>query len=286
MTATSEMASSVTPRVLRKRRAGVGQGAGLPATLVVCVIAALSMFPFAFLLIRSLAAHKDLAIGGLWLVIFDRMPVLRYSMNSAIVSLGATAIVLVVSSMAGFSFAKLGFRFSGLCYVLMIAAISVPLATVILPNYLNFAKLGGVGTYWGPILMYAALATPFSVVLMTSFFQALPDELMESAVVDGASYWQIYTLIMMRMAGSALVTVGVLCFLGTWNDLLIGLLMLPDPDMRTISVGVATLKGVRATAMDNDIILTGSLMSTIPPIIAFILFQRHIVTGITAGITK
>ena len=276
----------MTTRILRKRTTGIGQGAGWPTTLVVFAIAAVSMFPFAFLLIRSLAVHRDMGVGGLWLVIFDRMPVLLYSMNSAIVSLGATVIVLVTSSMAGFAFAKLGFRFSGLAYTLIIAAISVPLASTILPNYLNIAKLGGIGTYWGPILMYAALATPFSVVLMTSFFRALPDELMESAVVDGASYWQIYVLIMVRMAGPALVTVGVLCFLGSWNDLLIGLLLLPDPSMRTISVGVATLQGVRATAMDNDIILTGSLMSAIPPIIAFILFQRHIVTGITSGITK
>ncbi len=272
--------------VIRKRPTGVGQGAGITATLVVLLVAAMSLFPFAFLLIRSLAPQGDLGFGGLWLVIFDRMPVLLYSMNSAIVSIGATVIVLAVSSMAGFSFAKLDFPFAGLTYTLIIAAISIPLATVILPNYLNFARMGGVGTYWGPILIYAALATPFSVVLMTSFFRALPDELMESAVVDGASYWQIYTLIMMRMAGPALVTVGVLCFLGTWNDLLVGLLMLPDPQMRTISVGVATLQGVRATALDNQIILTGSLFSAIPPIVAFVLFQRYIVTGITAGITK
>lgn len=274
----------MTTRVLR--RAGVGTRVAWPVTLTVVGVALVSMFPFAFLLVRSLAAHGDMGMGGLWLVIFDRMPVLRYSLNSGIVSLGATLIVLVVSSMAGFAFAKLAFPFSGLVYTLIIAAISVPLATTILPNYLNMAKLGGIGTWWGPILLYAALATPFSVVLMTSFYRALPDELVESAVVDGASYWQIYRLIMLKMSGPALVTVGVLCFLGTWNDLLIGLLLLPDTQMRTISVGVATLQGVRATAMDNDIILTGSLISAVPPIVAFILFQRHIVTGITAGITR
>ena len=276
----------MTTRMMHQGRRNIGNRAGWPTTLVVVAVAALSMFPFAFLLVRSLAPHDNVGIGGLWLMIFDRMPVLLYSLNSGIVSLGATVIVLIVSSMAGFAFAKLGFRFSGLTYTLIIAAISVPLATTILPNYLNMAKLGGIGTFWGPIIMYAALATPFSVVLMTSFYRALPEELMESAVVDGASYWQIYTLIMLRMSGPALVTVGVLCFLGSWNDLLIGLLLLPDPDMRTISVGVATLQGVRATALDKDIILTGSLMSAIPPIVAFILFQRHIVTGITSGITK
>ena len=258
----------------------------LAALAALAVVAAMSLFPFGFLLIRSLAVHRDMGVGGLWLVIFDRMPVLRYTLNSAIVSVGATAIVLVVSSMAGFAFAKLRFPFSGLVYAGVGAAIAVPLATVILPNYLNAAKLGGIGTFWAPMLIYAALATPLSVMLMTSFFRALPDELVESAVVDGASYWQIYHMIMLRMAGPALVTVGVLCFLGAWNDLLIGLLLLPDPAMRTISVGVATLQGVRANALDNDIILTGSLISAIPPIVAFVLFQRHIVTGITSGITK
>ena len=177
----------MTARIMRKPNGNIGHRAGWSTTLVVLAIAAFSLFPFAFLLIRSLAAHGEMGVGGLWLVIFDRMPVLLYSLNSGIVSLGAAVIVLVVSSMAGFAFAKLGFPFSGLMYTLIVAAISVPLATTILPNYLNMAKLGGIGTFWGPIVMYAALATPFSVVLMTSFFRALPDELMESAVVDGAS---------------------------------------------------------------------------------------------------
>jgi len=282
MTALGRNVRSRAPR--RPRFSAGGSGGGV--TMAVVAIALLSLSPFLLLLVRSFASHGDIGPGGLWLEIFDRMPVGRYMMNSAIVSLGATGIVLLVSSMAGFSFAKLGFPLSGPVFFVLVAAISVPQAATILPNYLNMSKLGGIGTYWAPIVMYAALATPFSVVLMTSFFRSLPDELMESAVVDGASYWQIYRLIMMRMAGPALVTVGVLCFLGSWNDLLIGLLLLPDPQMRTISVGVATLQGVRSTPLDNDIILTGSLLSAIPPVLAFILFQRHIVTGITSGMTR
>ncbi len=286
----NEIGGTLPSRPIRRSRTVRGprlSGQASPwTTLIVAAVALMSLLPFLFLVVRSLAVHGDRGVGGLWLEIFARMPVGLYMMNSAIVSLGATLIVLVVSSMAGFSFAKLTFPLAGPVLFLMIAAISVPQATIILPNYLNLAKMGGVGAYWSPILMYAALSTPFSVVLMTSYFRSLPDELMESAVVDGANPWQIYWLILMRMAGPALVTVGVLCFLSTWNDLLIGLLLLPDPAMRTISVGIATLQGVRATPLDNDIILTGSLLSAIPPIIVFILFQRQIVTGITSGITK
>jgi multiple sugar transport system permease protein/raffinose/stachyose/melibiose transport system permease protein len=119
---------------------------------------------------------------------------------------------------------------------------------------------------------------------MTNFFRGIPDDLVESAVVDGATYWQVFTLIMARLALPALMTVGVLCFLGTWNDLLVGLLFLPDPETRTISVGVAALQGVRETNI--EMILTGSLLSAIPPIVAFLLFEKYLVAGITAGIGK
>jgi len=112
----------------------------------------------------------------------------------------------------------------------------------------------------------------------------LPDELVESAVIDGASYRQVFLRIMAPLAAPAVTTVAVLCFLGSWNDLLIALLWLPDPGQRTISVGVATLQGVRANSI--DLILTGSLLSAIPPILAFILFQRYLVSGIVSGMGK
>jgi ABC-type glycerol-3-phosphate transport system permease component len=89
---------------------------------------------------------------------------------------------------------------------------------------------------------------------------------------------------MLPLAAPALTTVGVLCFLGSWNDLLVALLFLPDTGTRTISVGVATLQGVRANSL--DLVLTGSLFSALPPIVAFIIFQRYLVSGIVSGIGK
>jgi len=106
----------------------------------------------------------------------------------------------------------------------------------------------------------------------------------EGAIIDGASYWQVFIWIMAPLAAPALTTVAVLCFLGSWNDLLVGLLFLPDPATRTISVGIATLQGVRSQGL--NLILTGSLFSAIPPIVAFILFQRYLVSGIVSGVSK
>jgi ABC-type glycerol-3-phosphate transport system permease component len=216
--------------------------------------------------------------------LFEQVPVGLYMLNSAIVTLSATAIAVVLSCMAGFGFAKLRYPGSRLAFALVVAAISVPGATIILPNYLNLAQLGGIGAYWAPTLLYAVGALPFSTILTTNFFRSLPDELVESAVIDGATYRQIFRSIMVPMAVPALVTVGVLAFLGSWNDLLIGLLFLPDPAMRTISVGVAALQGVRVSNL--DLVLTGSLLSAIPPVAAFVIFQRYLVSGITSGISR
>lgn len=252
--------------------------------IVVAIIAAASVAPFLYLVVISLLPSETGGVGALWMRLFQTIPVATYMMNSAIVSGGATVIVLIASCMAGYGFSKLRYPGSTGLFLAIIACISVPLATTIIPNYFNFARAGGIGTYWGPIVMYAAGATPFATVLMTNFFRGIPDELVESAVVDGANYWQVFTLIMARLAMPALMTVGVLCFLGTWNDLLVGLLFLPDPEMRTISVGIAALQGVRTTNI--DMILTGSLLSAIPPIVAFLLFEKYLVAGITAGISK
>lgn len=251
---------------------------------VVALVAAASAAPFLYLVVISMLPGEDGGVGSMWLRLFTTIPVVTYMTNSAIVSGGATAIVLVVSCMAGYGFSKLRYRGSTNILLAIIACISVPGATTIIPNYFNFAAAGGIGTYWGPIVMYAGGAIPFATVLMTNFFRGIPDELVESAVVDGASYWQIFTAIMAKLATPALMTVGVLSFLGTWNDLLVGLLFLPDPEMRTISVGIAALQGVRTTNI--EMILTGSLLSAIPPIIAFLVFERYLVAGITAGISK
>ena len=252
--------------------------------LVVLLVAAASVAPFLFLVVTSLLPTDDGGFGALWGRLFTTIPVTTYLLNSAIVSAGATFVVLIASCMAGYGFFKLRYPGSNQVFLTLIACISVPLATTIIPNYFNFAQLGGIGTYWGPIVMYAGGATPFATVLMTNFFKSLPDELVESGIVDGATYWQVFHLILLRLATPALLTVGVLCFLGTWNDLLVGLLFLPDPGMRTISVGIAALQGVRSTNI--DMILTGSLLSAIPPIVTFVLFQKYLVAGITAGISK
>lgn len=260
-------------------------GRGSPAIFLIVLAAALaSLYPFGSLLITSILPPLNGSLFQSWHDLFAQVPVGSYMLNSVIVAGGAMALVSVVSCMAGYGFSKLQFPGSVQIIAVIVAALSVPSATTIIPNYFNFARVGGIGAYWGPILMYAAGATPFSTILMTNFFRSLPDELVESAIIDGATYRQVFVWVMLPLAAPALTTVAVLCFLGAWNDLLISLLMLPDPDMRTISVGVATLQGVRGNSL--NLVLTGSLLSAVPPILAFIIFQRYLVSGLVSGMNK
>jgi ABC-type glycerol-3-phosphate transport system permease component len=255
------------------------------AAFFVALIASIaSLYPFGSLILTSIRPPTNGTWFGLWGELFTNIPVGGYMLNSAIVSGGAMVLVSIVSCMAGYGFAKLRFPGSNSILALVVAGLSVPQATTIIANYFNFAAVGGIGNYLGPILMYAAGATPFSTVLMTNFFRALPDELVESAIIDGASYRQVFLMIMAPLAAPALTTVAVLCFLGSWNDLLVALLWLPDPGQRTISVGIASLVGVRSSNL--NLILTGSLFSALPPILAFIAFQRYLVSGIVSGIGK
>lgn len=261
----------------------LGRGGKLAFAIIVLAAAA-SLYPFGLLIVTSILPPLNGGPFQLWQDLFAQIPVGTYMLNSAIVAGGAMVLVAVVSCMAGYGFAKLPFPGSVPILVVIVAALSVPQATTIIANYFNFARVGGIGNYWAPILMYAAGSTPFSTILMTNFFRALPDELVESAVIDGANYWQVFISIMAPLATPALATVGVLCFLGSWNDLLISLLLLPDTATRTISVGVATLQAVRNNNL--NLVLTGSLLSALPPILAFILFQRYLVSGIVSGISK
>lgn len=257
-----------------------------PASVVVVGVAALaSLIPFGFLIIVSLSPSADGGgVGSLWSQLFEQVPVGVYMLNSAVVTVSAAVLVVILSCIAGFGFAKLSYPGSKMLFAGVAAAITVPTATIVLPNYLNLAAFGGVGAYWAPVLLYTAGSLPFSTLLTANFFRALPDELVESGVVDGASYRRIFVSIMAPIAAPAMVTVGVLAFLGAWNDLLIGLLYLPDPSMRTISVAVASLQGVRVSNL--DLVLTGSLVSAIPPIVAFVIFQKYLISGITSGVSR
>jgi ABC-type glycerol-3-phosphate transport system permease component len=189
-----------------------------------------------------------------------------------------------VSTTGGFAFAKLGFRGSSVVLLAVLAGMMVPLQSIIIPEFVNISQLGLINKFPGAIIVYAAIGAPFATYLMTTYYRGIPTELMEASLMDGASYWQIFVRIMLPMSVPAIVTVAVLQVIQVWDDLLIGLLFLQTPQVRTITVGLATLQTSRV--VNVPALMAGSIVSALPAIIVYLIFQRYLVRGLTMGMGK
>jgi ABC-type glycerol-3-phosphate transport system permease component len=257
--------------------------------LSMIVVAGVMLYPFYFMLnngSRTQTQFEQQSGHSLhsWAQLFQELPVLRQLFNSTLICAIAIAIILVVSATAGFSFAKLTFRASGFLFLAIVAAMMVPLQSIIIPEYVNLARFGLVNSYAGAILVYAAIGTPFATFLMTAYYRGISEELIEAAVLDGLGYWRTFLKVALPLSGPAMVTVAVLQFIQIWDDLLVGLLFLQNPQQRTITVGLAALSSGRTTSV--PVLMVGSLISALPAIIVYLFFQRHLIKGLTLGMGK
>ena len=256
---------------------------------ILCVVVVVMLFPFAYMLLTSFRSHDQFLTGSgfsldSWQGLFDELPVVQQLINSTIVTVSSVALILFTSTTAGYAFAKLRFPVAPLLFVGILAGMMIPVQSIIIPEFVNIANVGLINQYPGPILVYAALGIPFGTYLMTTYFRGVPNELLEASLMDGASYRQIFTGVMLPLAVPAIVTVAVLQFIQIWGDLLIGLLFLNEPDVRTITVGLATLQSARIIPV--PMIMAGSILSALPAVIVYLFFQRQLIAGLTMGMGK
>ena len=261
----------------------------LATVAVLVVVAIVMLFPFVYMLQVAFRSHDQYLSGNgfsldSWVGLFDALPVMQQMLNSAIVTVSAVTLIVVVSTLAGFAFAKLRFPLAPLLFVGILAGMMIPVQSIIIPEYVNIANIGLINQYPGPILVYTVLGIPFATYLMTTYFRGVPDEIIEASLVDGASYAHIFRTIMVPLAVPAVVTIAVLQFIQIWGDLLIGLLFLQQPEVRTITVGLATLQSSRIIPV--PMIMAGSIVSLLPAVILYLFFQRQLITGLTMGMGK
>jgi ABC-type glycerol-3-phosphate transport system permease component len=255
---------------------------------VMVVIAVIMLYPFWYIIDNAFRSGNqfDLQSGHSlsgWKELFANLPVASQMLNSTLVCAAAIAIILIVSTTAGFAFAKLRYRFSGMIFLLVVSALMVPLQSILFPEFVNLAKFHLTNSYGGAVLVYAALGTPFATFLMATYYRGISDELIEAAVMDGLSYERTFLRIAVPLSLPALATVTVLQFIQIWDDLLVGYLFLPTND-RTITVGLAVLSSGRTTGIPP--LMAGSLLSAIPAIIVYLIFQRYLIRGLTLGMGK
>ncbi len=189
------------------------------------------LYPLWFMARTSFETIEQFQAGGgfstaSWHGLFQALPVWREMGNSTLISVSAVAIILVVSTMAGYAFGILRYRASTAVFLLVVGAMLVPMPSIIVPEYINLANWGRINHYDAAIVVYAALGAPFSTFLMTTYMRRLPFDVIEAALMDGLSYTRVFLRIIVPLARPAMVTIAVLQFIQVWDDLLVGLLML------------------------------------------------------------
>jgi len=199
----------------------------------------------------------------------------RPLVNSLVVSISSTVCVLVLNMMAAYPLARLRFPLRRVLYLFIISTMMVPHQVQMIPRYLMILKLHWTNTYHGLFVPY--LGWPFGVFLLVQFLQSIPRELEEAAKIDGASYLQILLHVIIPLTKGPLVTLGILEFLGNWNAFLWPLIAISSDKMRTVAIEVFFLQGKTVGSAELGMVLVGAVLCTLPVLIIYLIFQRHIV---------
>ena len=211
--------------------------------------------------------------------VLDRVPVLRYVGNSALVAVMAVTANIVGATLAGYALARLRFRGRGAATAVFVAALLVPVETVIVSQFLVVRQLGLTDSLLGVVLPGAVAA--LNVLLMRNAFAGLPDELEEAAVIDGANAWQRFLRICVPQVTGVITVVAIFAFVGAWNDFLWPLIVLSSEENYTLTVGLNRLRGTFYD--DPRLIAAGTVIALIPIIAFFTLLQRYFFKGLESG---
>ena len=203
-------------------------------------------------------------------------------LNSTITALGTTAGVGILGVLAAFVIARYEFRGRDALYSLFTAGLLFPITVAILPLYLMLQGLGLVNTLAGVIIPQIAFQLPVTIIILVPFLRAIPVELEDAASIDGTSRFGFFWRIVLPLSGPGLVTVGVLAFVASWNAYLLPLLLLGDPSMQTLPLGVALFS--TQYSQDTALVLAFTTLAMLPAIIFFTIAQRNIVGGLTGAV--
>ena len=216
--------------------------------------------------------------------IFGNSSTMRWLLNSIIVSLCTTAGVLVLASLAGYGFSRLEFPFRRTLFILILLGLAIPSPAVILPQHQLFAWLHLHNSY--PGLVLPGLVAPFGVFFMTTYMRAIPKELDEAALLDGASRWKIFWKVILPLTLPAQSTLAVFTFLGSWNDYWWPLISATRSDMYTLTVGLAASQMNYAQTSGLGFLMAQAVFASIPIFIVYIVFQKQIVRAMAGAAVR
>jgi raffinose/stachyose/melibiose transport system permease protein len=207
-----------------------------------------------------------------------------YFLNSAIVTGGSVALILMLGIMASYALARYEFRGNELLYLFFLAGIMMPLKLAIIPLFIQLRAMGLTNTHLGLMCIYAAEGLPATVFILTGFLRTLPRDLENAARIDGATELQILWSVMLPLARPALVIVGIFNLVPVWNDFFFPLVFLQRESLKTLPLGLTVFMGQFST--DWPVLFAGLTVAALPVIVLYIFLSRQFIAGLTAGAVK
>ncbi|NNJ28933.1 carbohydrate ABC transporter permease [Lacrimispora defluvii] len=257
--------------------------------VVLLILTAVMLIPFAWMLSASLKLDKDVFIFPIqWIPenprwmnyvdIWTKIPLMTFVGNTIKITLIVTFLQLLTSSFAAYAFAKLKFKYKDTLFMAYIATIAVPWQVYMVPQFMMMRNFGLNDSHLAIIFLQAFSA--FGVFMMRQFYQGIPDELCEAARIDGMSEYQIYSKIMLPLSKPALSTLTIFTFVNTWNDFLGPLIYLKTESKKTLQLGLKMF--ISQYSSEFGLIMAASVLSLIPVLIVFLSLQKYFVEGIAA----
>lgn len=283
------------PAVIEENAASPRRRTALAGKHVLLIAMALiSLFPVVLIISTALKTEADVQVDPFSLFSSFSLENIttawteghfgEYLGNSLLLTVPSTLLVLVLSTMAGYTFARLPFRGRSVAFYLVVLGLLVPFFTYMIPLYFQLRSLGLLDTLAGAILTLTSTGVSFGTFFMRAFFSDLPTELEQAARVDGCSEWQIFLKVMVPLVGSGASALGVFTFLQNWNNFLIPLLYLPGGEFRPLTTGLYQFTGGRS--IDVGPLAAGTLITILPVIVLFLVMQRQVASGFISGAVK
>lgn len=254
------------------------------------------IFPFVWMVVTSFKADPEI-LSSPWELpatlqwdnfnrAWTQARIGRYFLNTLIVLAGSVTGTLLVSAMASYVLARFVFPGRQILFYGFIAGLMFPVFLALVPLFFLVNDLGMLGTFHGLILVYIAYSLPFTIFFLTAFFKSLPGELGEAAILDGANHYQVFFQVMLPLAKPGLVAMGIFNFIGHWNQFLLPLILMPNPDRYVLSQGLNFLAVQQGYQNDYSALFAAMTITMIPTLVVYILFQRRLESGLTAGALK
>lgn len=263
--------------------------------LFIYALTLLWLVPVATALITSLRTNNDILTRGFWSLpnvltfknfaeAWTRGGLTHYLPNSFIITLPSLVITLFLSSLAGYALSRFRFRGDRLILFIFVAGMMLPFQILLLPVFRLVNALGLYNTYWALIIFHSAFQLGFCTFVLRNYMRTIPGEILEAARMDGCSEFRIYRQIMMPLTLPALAALATLEFTWIFNDFLWALILVQNDKLKPVTTGLAALRG--QYVMDWTVIISGSLIATMPTVLVFLFLQRYFIAGLTLGATK